>query len=59
MLSAPRRMLWLAHWVTTMAEFDYTIEYLPGDSKSLDTADCLSRLIRMGDDDEENKEGQS
>ena len=37
----------LAHWVTTMSEFEYTVEYCPGDSKTLDTADCLSRLIKM------------
>ena len=37
----------LAHWVTTMSEFEYIVEYCPGDSKTLDTADCLSRLIKM------------
>ena len=37
----------LAHWVTTMSEFEYVVEYCPGDSKTLDTADCLSRLIKM------------
>ena len=35
----------LAHWVTTMAEYEYTCEYVPGDSKTLDVPDCLSRLI--------------
>jgi hypothetical protein len=42
----------LAHWVTTMAEFDYQCEYVPGDSATLDVPDCLSRLInpnRTGD----------
>ena len=42
-----------------MAEFDYTVEYLPGDSKSLDTADCLSRLIQMDSEVDEDKENES
>ena len=49
----------LAHWVTTMAEFEYTVEYIPGDSKSLDTADCLSRLIRMDEEKDPEKEKES
>jgi hypothetical protein len=36
----------LAHWVTTMSEFEYECEYVPGDSATLDVPDCLSRLIK-------------
>ena len=49
----------LAHWVTTMSEFEYDVQYIPGDSKSLDTADCLSRLIRMDDDPDPEKQAES
>ena len=49
----------LAHWVTTMSEFEYTVEYCPGDSKSLDTADCLSRLIKKPSDNDKERQSES
>ena len=42
-----------------MSEFEYDVQYIPGDSKSLDTADCLSRLIRMDDDPDPEKRAES
>jgi hypothetical protein len=38
-----------------MAEYEYTCEYVPGDSKTLDVPDCLSRLITRGSPPDENE----
>ena len=37
----------VARWVTTMSEFEYTVEYYPGDSKSLDTGVKCSVLVTI------------
>jgi hypothetical protein len=38
-----------------MAEYEYTCEYVPGDSKTLDVPDCLSRLITRDSPPDENE----
>jgi hypothetical protein len=38
-----------------MAEYEYTCEYVPGDSETLDVPDCLSRLITRGSPPDENE----